>query len=341
MVRIKNTKNHQGMQTDLRKFVKSYYDNCKPLSRHVAFDYCYNYFHRTEDLTVDMEKSCLVLGFYLASWGMFRGKLLLWKSLKHYVSTIEFIAKVSEELRELEVDSYESDAEIIVDIYNEICDRIRPESDSRLILGTKVMLGVFGSVPAFDGNFQMTFKLMFPKRISSKELNIKSLLAIKQFYDANQDEIDKLSAEMCTIDFGNGQSTELHYTKAKIIDMYGWQKAYEKAARTNVTVYPSIKPAKRKLVDYPKDNPAGSNATKVMGTIRSAKSEASFYGMKKAVMTELLSTPYGATYDEIAQAFVDRGIDLDFEKNRRVAQAWRGKIGFEVEKLLGNRYRKV
>lgn len=41
--------------------------------RYTSFDYCYNYFHPTNNSKQDIEKSCLVLGFYLASWGMFRG----------------------------------------------------------------------------------------------------------------------------------------------------------------------------------------------------------------------------------------------------------------------------
>ena len=57
----------------------------EPIDRNTSFDYCYNYFKTTEDLTADLEKSCLVLGFYLASWGMLRGSsFLLQKSIKYF-----------------------------------------------------------------------------------------------------------------------------------------------------------------------------------------------------------------------------------------------------------------
>ncbi|MGB5988764.1 MAG: hypothetical protein WBG43_03365 [Marinifilaceae bacterium] len=38
-----------------------------------SYDYCYNYFasHKGQALLDGMEKSCLVLGFYLASWGIY------------------------------------------------------------------------------------------------------------------------------------------------------------------------------------------------------------------------------------------------------------------------------
>ena len=45
--------------------------------RYSSFDYYYSYFLNNGDLIEDMEKSCLELAFYLASWGMFRGSSFL------------------------------------------------------------------------------------------------------------------------------------------------------------------------------------------------------------------------------------------------------------------------
>ncbi|MGB5989189.1 MAG: hypothetical protein WBG43_05580 [Marinifilaceae bacterium] len=67
--------------------------------RFTSFDYCYNYFasNKGQALLDDMEKSCLVLGFYLASWGMLRGSsFLLDKSVMHYKDTIRYISKCDE-----------------------------------------------------------------------------------------------------------------------------------------------------------------------------------------------------------------------------------------------------
>jgi hypothetical protein len=45
-------------------------------------------------LADDMEKSCAILGFYLANWGMFRGSSpLLKKSYYHYNRLIRFVDK--------------------------------------------------------------------------------------------------------------------------------------------------------------------------------------------------------------------------------------------------------
>ena len=70
---------------DIETAVNKYKSQSNPDDRYISFDYCYNYFRTTNDLTQDIEKSCLVLGFYLASWGMFRGSsFLLQKSIKHF-----------------------------------------------------------------------------------------------------------------------------------------------------------------------------------------------------------------------------------------------------------------
>jgi hypothetical protein len=52
------------------KIINEYKSKSQPTDRYTSFDYCFNFFSSNEDFTKDIEKSCLVLGFYLASWGM-------------------------------------------------------------------------------------------------------------------------------------------------------------------------------------------------------------------------------------------------------------------------------
>ncbi|MBA2335656.1 MAG: hypothetical protein H0V90_12080 [Blastocatellia bacterium] len=94
----------------------------KANQRYASFDYCYNYFLTTEDLKKDIEKSCLTLGFYLASWGMFRGSsFLLQKSAKHLEPTIDYISSLDRSVWKIDVDDYsEQNIDTIIHIYNEI-----------------------------------------------------------------------------------------------------------------------------------------------------------------------------------------------------------------------------
>jgi len=69
-------------------------------ARYASFDYCFNYFqtYREQGRLPDLlradtiQLSCLQLGIYLASWGMFRGAAdLLQRSARHLVPLIEII----------------------------------------------------------------------------------------------------------------------------------------------------------------------------------------------------------------------------------------------------------
>ena len=47
--------------------------------RYRSWEHCYGYFHRTtpSDIAADRQQAALQLGFYLASWGMYRGSSFL------------------------------------------------------------------------------------------------------------------------------------------------------------------------------------------------------------------------------------------------------------------------
>jgi len=211
-------------RTDIELVIEDFKSKSKSDDRYTSFDYCYNYFRKTNDLTQDIEKSCLVLGFYLASWGMFRGSsFLLQKSAKHFEPTIQYIATLDKSVWDIDADNYnEKNIQIIIKMYNNIKHLIISEKQSDITLITKILLGIFGFIPAFDNNFCNSFRKISEGQCGFRKLNIKSLTFIKAFYESNRNIIDKLSEETYTKDFISGQKTTLNYPKAKIIDMYGF-----------------------------------------------------------------------------------------------------------------------
>ena len=86
------------------------------------------------------------------------------------------------------------------------------------------MLGVFASVPAYDRFFIKSFSEMFKGRCGFSSFNKKSLNCISEFYLENKEAIDEINRSMRTVSFMSGEKTELSYTRAKIIDMYGFTK---------------------------------------------------------------------------------------------------------------------
>jgi hypothetical protein len=215
---------------EITSIVNNFKSELNPDGRYSSFDYCYSYFKNTQDLTQDMEKSCLVLGFYLASWGMLRGSsFLLQKSAKHYEPTIRYIATLDKSVWKIDVDTYTDEhIETILKIYQKINGTLIDEGNSHLTLVTKILLGVFGFIPAFDQYFCSTFRKHFTQeKCGFRVVNKKSLNCIKAFYKENKIEIDSLASSTFTIDFKSGKQTNINYPKAKIIDMYGFTAGFK------------------------------------------------------------------------------------------------------------------
>ena len=86
---------------------------------------------------------------------MFRGSsFLLQKSVKHFQPTIQYIATLDNSVWKIDVDKYdEQNIQKIIKIYKNIKDRLIPNGNADLTLTTKILLGVFGFVPAFDNYF--------------------------------------------------------------------------------------------------------------------------------------------------------------------------------------------
>jgi hypothetical protein len=184
--------------------------------RYASFDYCYNYFqsfHDSRNITAiaspeNLQMSCLQLGFYLASWGMYRGGTnLLTKSVRYIVPVIEEIASTDSTLWQIDADQYtETNIERLLCLASKLRQTMQDGMTKALV--TKIMLGVFGNVPAFDTNFRQGCHTTF---------RAKGLREIGQFYHENAELLD--SYREPTLDFMTGESTKRLYTRAKVIDM--------------------------------------------------------------------------------------------------------------------------
>lgn len=193
-----------------------------PNERYASFDYCYNYFYsfyknnRIHEMANEknIQMSCLQLGFYLASWGMMRGSsFLLEKSVRDYTKLIITVSKMDSKLWEIDVDSYnEENIKLLLDCKQQIIQVLGKENKPSDILITKIMLGIFANTPAYDQYFRKSLRL--------HSFNKKSLQKIRKFYDENKETFD--SYQIYTFDFFTSKKTNIVYTKAKLIDMFGF-----------------------------------------------------------------------------------------------------------------------
>lgn len=200
-----------------------------PKDRYASFDYCYNYFQSFKENDAipelsnskNIEMSCLQLSFFLASWGMYRGSThTIRRSSKFYEDLIKNLSKINQDIWEIEIEDYNNDKKL-EEIFN--CKKLIQESfgnwsDASDKLISKIMLGIFGVIPAFDTNFTDG---CHANSITCNGISQRSLKALYRFYSEpdNLQKINQWSYRIHTLDFLTGEETRRNYPKAKILDM--------------------------------------------------------------------------------------------------------------------------
>jgi len=214
---------------DIEGSLQAFLCRRSPATRYASFDYCFNYFQDARDAQEtaglargdQLELSCLHLGFYLASWGMMRGRGgLHGRSLQELVRVVQAIANEPAATWELDVPGY---SETGIGAVLALSDRIKAAYTftASPVLVTKTMLGVFGCIPAFDRFFRLGF--------GGATLDRATLTRISNFYTANKSALH--TARIPTLDFTTGTGTRRCYTQAKIIDMIFFQEGYRRTGK--------------------------------------------------------------------------------------------------------------
>lgn len=155
--------------------------------------------------------------------GLLRGSSFLLKENPAYLKDlVEWIYEQPVSTWVLDVEDYKDKSDVILDLYCQAkAHLLKGKNHQPVTLVTKVLLGVFAIIPAYDRFFKDTFSKLAGD-CSFSTLNKKSLDVIYEFYIQNKEDIDLFSNRYKVLDF-NGKETQYHYSKAKIIDMYGFQ----------------------------------------------------------------------------------------------------------------------
>lgn len=195
--------------------------------RYKSWDHCFKAFGLSEK----DDRLALELGFYLASWGMYRGSggLLQKNHLIHKGAVDIIFSDKSLNLRCDEPNEVDiNDIDYILALKGELSkyygfirfnrgngktSQISP-TDTLL---SKVMLGTLGCVPAYDRYFIDGLK---EKGMRCYRFNTDSLLELFQFTDRNRNEIEEVQQTI-------RKKFQCHYPIMKIVDMYFWQIGYD------------------------------------------------------------------------------------------------------------------
>jgi hypothetical protein len=198
---------------------------------HRSWEYCYRYFHHCAPkiLVAERDQGALQLGFYLASWGMYRGSSFP----PSYTYTIhcgvidQLCSSRFAELWRSEFGSGIDDVTLLTVVLDAV-DTVRAayqpfafKAGASDILVSKVLLGTLGCLPATDRYFVKGFK---------QEGNRYSYLNrafLEEILGFCSDNLSDLRAEQEQI----RRVTGIHYPIMKLVDMYFWQLGYESFRR--------------------------------------------------------------------------------------------------------------
>jgi hypothetical protein len=199
-------------------------------NRYRSWEHCYRYFRNAAltSLKTDRDHAALQLGFYLASWGMYRGSsfLLQYTYTAHLGVIDELLSPRFSSLWKDEFGPTESGIKllpVVVEAINAIREAYRPfapTSEARQAsdtLVTQILLGTFGCLPACDRYFIDGFK---SEGLKYSYLNTAFIERVLHFCAQH---ISELRAEQDAIE----QSGGLRYPLMKLVDMYFWQIGYE------------------------------------------------------------------------------------------------------------------
>ena len=181
-----------------------------------SWEHCYGFFREhCGDLLQVEDTAALHLGFYLASWGMYRGSsFLLQRTYTAHLPVIRALASPKfSNLWQRDIGTHDDDVKLIMALVESVRAAYEPFGKPTDTLTTKVLLGTVGCLPACDRFFIQGFRAQgYPYSC----LNGRFVERIIRFCIDNRLELAQLQSMI--IDRGGPR-----YPLMKLVDMHFWQ----------------------------------------------------------------------------------------------------------------------
>lgn len=207
----------------MNDIVKKYLDNSKTSNhRYRSWNHCFEAFQESNDTKL----LSLHLGFYLASWGMYRGssKLLQNDYLVHEGAVRIILDNMNIQCSEKKEVCYGNIEKILftIKVLNEHYDNSGVSPTGTLI--SKVLLGTLGCLPAYDRFFIIG---AINKKVLASSINKNSLISLFNFIKLHENEIQNIQSKLL-------KTTNYYYPIMKIVDMYFWQLGFDLNSKKKV-----------------------------------------------------------------------------------------------------------
>ena len=218
-----NNKLSKQIEAHVLGFYSAYKDD--HLHRFKSWEDSYSYFKELKKKPAifekDPEQACLRLGFYLASWGMYRGaSFLLKKSLRIHKKPIEELLNPKYScLWNTDMGSFKKPETINIlfklkdALKNLYLSQTKDTNTMTDALVTKILMGTLGCTPAFDRFFIEGCKKKKVRPYSNFSKNsIKALINFYQDYSGTFESINEKIKKYSGIS----------YPPMKLVDMFFW-----------------------------------------------------------------------------------------------------------------------
>lgn len=211
--------------SDIHEKVAAYHGKIEGITnyRYRSWEHCYAFFQKAGQagLAAHREHAALQLGFYLASWGMYRGScFLLQYDYTAHLPVVDHLTLNCQQLWDTDFGSSDDHFDLIPDILalkDAIWDAYGPCGQPTDTLLTKVILGTVGCLPATDRFFRRGWQA---RKLKYSWPNRKFAERVLKF---SLDHLVELRSEQARIK----SITGAHYPLMKLVDMYFWQIGYE------------------------------------------------------------------------------------------------------------------
>ncbi len=209
---VKKRKPNIDIQTAINAIKKYHYSVNENYTRYKSWEHCRNAFKVYRKDESKSEFLCLHLFCYLASWGMMRNSSLM--NYDYFVH-MDFVKEISKGRYDSLFDDFCETDTVFAAV--EAIHKLYPQEISKTdTFVTKILLGVFGCVPAYDRYFK---RAAAQSGVCGANFNKVSLEQLKNYYENNKNEFENLRLQF--------KSEGAEYTPMKMLDMCFWQIGFD------------------------------------------------------------------------------------------------------------------
>lgn len=189
-------------------------------TRYRSWEHCHKAFKENLFKKDSADYLALHLAWYLASWGMLRNSFLQNFDYTIHKDLIERLSDCRFELLFSLKPAYEKifhlideAREIIIDVYSKYSHTFPTDT-----FITKILLGIFGCVPAYDRFFKNG---VVDGNICRQKFDLISLRQLWNYYNENYEVFEKARKEL-------SKNASVEITPMKLMDMCFWQLGFDK-----------------------------------------------------------------------------------------------------------------